>query len=351
MSERPRDDGPVRSLVVSLVRAFLRGEEAVPPPEGVDWRMLERVARRSQLGPILRHTLDPERIPPELRQRWDEASISTLVRYGRALRATVELLGILEEEEIPAAALRGMALAEWVYPSPALRPMLDVDLFVAAEGRERMVRALAARGHQPWRTLRTQVVYRVGETYIEVHWSLLTPKRYRGVARFPEWLSTRERIETAEGDVFRLAAEHQLLEIVLHAFLHHGIDRMTQLVDIALLASLDGLDWDHVARWCAAARVGRIVHFVLSSVDALFELGLRARIRPLDPRGRGPGPEAFEAFEPHFFGGDSLGKYLRRRRVLLRAAERWSTRARQWMRFVNRKELATMLRLLRGPRR
>jgi hypothetical protein len=331
-------------FICSVLRSFVREAVAPPVPPGLAWDRVERLAARNLVMPILLDVLNAEVIPATVRQRWEPLVIGTEIHHARAQRAAAKLCRILEAEGIPSVVLRGMALTSWVYRDPALRPMVDVDVLIPAEARYLLTEVLAWHGIEPAKTLRSQIVYCFEGVVFEIHWSLLTPKRYRRIGNTSLWIASRIKIPLDDGMLFRLSSENELLDLVCHSFIHHELRNLLQAVDIAMVSNLEGIDWQYVFEWCRNARVTRLVWFVLSFVDRLFDLGLVARLASLGISYSGLKKSGFEAYQCRLFGEDSRLHHLRRKANLIAVAESPVVRLRQMLRFLSLDEIGSIIR-------
>ncbi len=326
-----------------VLGSFVRRTPAPVAPDGLDWLHLERLAARNKSMSIVLHTLGAKRIPADIVQRWRHLGVGIELHYSRAHLATIKLCRWLEEAGIPAVVLRGMALASWAYPTPGLRPMVDVDILVCPGARDVLPAYLLKHGLTPAQKLRSQLVYQIDGVVFELHWSLLTPKRYRKLVNASAWLDSRVALPGGDGVVYRLTAEHELLELVCHSFIHHEVDSLLQLVDIALISQFEALDWKYVMALCERASVTRLFRFTLGFADALFNLGLQTRLAgtgvdlaPLRQR-------LAEAYEAPLFMRDARRHLLQRKINLLRVAEKPEVWLKQLIRFLNVDQLGRLI--------
>jgi hypothetical protein len=146
----------------------------------------------------------------------------------------------------PVLFLKGVALAEQVYPSPATRTMSDIDAWVPAEDLPRAVGALTGAGlvlpprHQELASLRgpAPVAYLDATVagsvvFVEVH---TRPASLRELAE-PELASLRSTAVTVGPTALPvLRLDGQLLHVCLHATRSHGcIAGLKSLVDVGMV--------------------------------------------------------------------------------------------------------------------
>ena len=109
---------------------------------GPDWQAILRKTERWGLAPLvytnLRQAVHSGQVPTpvaeRLRHLYHRDTIHGVARR-ELLRATLLRFA---EANVPVIVLKGAALATLVYPSPALRPMRDIDLLVHRRDLDRV---------------------------------------------------------------------------------------------------------------------------------------------------------------------------------------------------------------------
>jgi len=291
--------------------------------------------------------LKDSEIPQELLNKWKKLSIIGLYQYVNSIKTTVKLFEIFDNELIPAAALRGIALAEWIYPEPSLRPMQDVDIFISSEVQHKFESILESYGFLPIKKLRSQFVYFIDNTLFEIHYSFLTPKRYRNAADFNQWIIRRRLSKVAEGKIYILCPEDELLNLVCHVFIHHELDRLLQLVDIAMLIQAEDLNWDYISDWCEKAAMTNLFCFTLSFIDYLFDLGITAYLKKFKWSNRKLTANRFESYASYLFGVDCLNYFYNRKANLIYIAEKPMVKFKQFIRFLSIDEIGKFINLIK----
>lgn len=274
--------------------------------------------------------------------RWRQKAMADLFTNLRALRLTVQLFNLFDTTGIEAVAMRGVVLANRDYGSPEERSMRDVDILLHADARSAVLRNLTLTGHTPIERLRSQEVYKIDGVVLELHWSLLTAKRYRNCIDEGAWLKLRSPLQTQDGRLYVLPRENELIGLVLHAFIHHELGILRQLLDIALFITDEKLDWPRVAKWCHDTRLTRMFALSLHLVDELFylEAEVVSRHFPL------PTADAkrVQAWIAPFFSRVELGNYLQLKGNMLYAAETPERLFRQALGFFSASELRDVRR-------
>lgn len=327
-----------------VLGGFIKKSGPPTQPVGMDWPRLEQLAAGNRVMSIVHYALGANGVPHDISQRWNRMAIGTELHHARARGAILKLFQILECEGIPAVVLRGMALAQWLYPSPALRPMVDVDILIAPAARHTLPGILKKYGFPPPLVLRSQLAYQIDGVVFEIHWSFLTPKRYRDTVKADDWLATRRPLPGWEAGVFGLSPENELIELVCHSFIHHEMNSLLPLVDIGLASCLDGLDWGYVSDWCEQRSVGRLFWFTIAFVDALFSLGLSQKAASAGVRFPTHQERTLEAYRAPLFSRDTRMHFLARKLNLLRMAETPMIKLRQVIRLLSTDHLLRLVR-------
>lgn len=329
---------PESELLILAAASFATHSSPPAVPPGLDWQRFERLASSNLLMPVVLRAIPRGLLPAIMVERWQALLIGSELHYQRAKRAAIQVCAALGGAEIPSALLRGMALAEWVYPEPVLRPMVDVDILVPRNAPPGLTKALAGCGYQPVLRLRSQFVYLVDGIVFELHWRFLTPKRYQAVADWDKWLDSRVQLP-GQPALFHLAASDELIALVLHGFIHHELDSLLQYLDIALVAQDPSVDWEYIARWCREAGVSKLFWFVLTLVDSVFRLGLPPRCPAWEAEAHPLDPATADAYLAPLFGADSRWHLLRRKRQQLAMASTFKRKLLQTIRFISVGEL------------
>ena len=311
-------------------------------PAELDAQQLRRFVEAQGLEGFLYAAEDAGAGLAEAQPQWRTKAMAILLFNLRALRATVALFRLLDAAGIPAVAMRGVVLANRDYASPEERSMRDVDILLMPDAREAVLQTLARAGHQPCERLRSQDVFQIEGVVLELHWSLLSAKRYRGCIDGPAWLQSRTALDTPDGRIYVLSKEYELIGLILHAFIHHELTIFKQLLDIALFMGQDDLDWEWIAAWCKRTRLSRMFALSLHLVDALFHLqgGRYQSFFPVPASAE----KRIQAWIQPFSGRPGLAGYLQLKSNMLYAAETPERYFRQWIGFFSATELRDLRR-------
>jgi hypothetical protein len=241
------------AFMIGAVRRFLNPREAAPDPRGIDWKALIELGQAHAVTPMLHATLGGNRIPAmqsamEGAVRRSMAQIAELTRVNR----------LFAQRGIPAIALKGPVLSQYLYGDPASRASGDIDFLARPEHVAPIHDVLVAEGFRlhsaiPWngrsaflrsRENQLSFVSPSGMT-VDIHWRLLPAYFASAFDQLDPW--TAVRTETIAGrEVQSLAPPVMLLFLCSHGA-KHMFERLGWLCDIArFLIVTPDLDWPAV---------------------------------------------------------------------------------------------------------
>jgi len=280
--------------------ALLR-EPAAGVPPGIAWEALHACARRHHLEPFLyfrlRRDAPSVSVPPPvlaaLRRQYHTVAARNL-RLGHDLR---RILRCLAGRRVPAIVLKGGHLAHAVYPRPALRPMMDIDLLVRREGLADAVAALRGLGYAPWDGPRDMAPVDSVQSHVptmslpsvagssppipvELHWTIVRPAARLALA--PEGLWARAcRTDVAGTEALVLAPEDLLHHLVLHLAADDLFRTgLLPLLDMARVVGhfADRFDWDRFLAIVAETGSGRHACLALSLATEFLDVPIPSRV-------------------------------------------------------------------------
>lgn len=323
--------------------AYARNRTAMAHiPADIEPQTLSRWVEAHGLEGLFYQTQDAGGGLADILPRWRHKAMTELLANLRALKATVQLFELLDQAGIEAVAMRGVVLANRDYASPEERSMRDVDILLQPDARPAVLRHLELAGHRPSERLRSQEVYSIDGVVLELHWSLLTSKRYRNCIDEVNWLRQRSPLQTPDGRLYALPAEYELIGLILHAFIHHELGILKQLLDIALFMDDEKLDWPWIAAWCRENHLSRMFTLSLHLVNELFFLEAKAFCRHFPVPASGA--RRVQAWIDPFFSRVGVRNYLQVKGNMLHAAETPERLFRQAIGFFSASELRDMRR-------
>ena len=207
------------------------------------WYRLQRLAPRSRTLDIAKGVY---------RQAW--------YRNQLLLRTVGSVLDALGDAGIDAMLLKGTSLATRYYPTPATRPMVDIDVLVPHGEAER---AFAVLGRDGWRPVKqTPAKDLVGyahavsfvreQTNLDLHWNALWPQRTADADR-PFWQEAR-RIDHQGRAAWALAPTDELFHTCMHgarrsqnAYSWAPLPLVRWITDAFMIARSCDIDWARIA--------------------------------------------------------------------------------------------------------
>jgi hypothetical protein len=251
--------------------------------ERLDWGELLRMAAVNQVSHQVAVTLKSETgtagLPADVRGRLTDLARQALVLDRIHVSALAEIVERFDRAGLPLMVLKGLGLAERLYPSACERIGCDVDLMVPAGIVERAGEILESIGYQPVRKEyygreHFHIPYRRGHgpltTTAELHWHVV--KRESPV-RFDVDRWWREAVpETLRaGRVLVPPRTEELAYLCHHAFLD-GAVTLRGLADVARWTARYGrdLDWDETSSRAASGGALGFTHQALALCAALW---------------------------------------------------------------------------------
>jgi hypothetical protein len=228
------------------------------------WRALARALDRERLAPLVGHVLASRESPVA-----EEFKAYALTRAREVLASNLVWRRLFERVRdrlaaagIPAIAIKGVDLAFAAYPSPACRPMTDVDILVSPEDFEEAAAIIEREGMapipegRPWWPSRT--FSRAGEI-VDLHWS--------PAAAIPPRKEQASRLFTGEAEEMR--DELRLLVSVCHHRNHFFTLSLLDFYETLLLAERVSWPryWGLARRWSSV----RATRFALMLARSFFE--------------------------------------------------------------------------------
>jgi len=290
--------------IVDCLRALARHDAPPVPDDVLEWnRVLETIATES-LGPAVGFACKSDlsgRMPPVVRERVRRDLLEATARHLVLSGELARLLKSFERERIAVIPLKGPALAETLYPDPAVRPCSDLDLLIRRECLERvdaLLQRLSFRRVADAHSFCFDVAYDHATLYaspsgvhVDLHWGLLSEPRYSWDER--EGLTVWDRavrIRVAGEEALGLCPEDLPLYLSIHLAVHHSLAGLLWYYDLFLLLGrwADTLDWQAVSARASRWRVRSALYFALLELERLFgacvPAAVMAGIRPRGPR-------------------------------------------------------------------
>lgn len=279
--------------LLACVRS-LEGRPVPPPPASLGWDHLLAVAETGGLAPALgfvMKTKPPAAVPSPVQARLHRRLTGCIAGQLILGRELGRVLRRFEREGIGVIPLKGLVLAEMLYPDPALRPSTDLDLLIRPETRFRadgLLLDLGYRRHADAHSWSFDVTHDHATVYeepggvrVDLHWSLLSDPRYAW--HEPEGLQVWDRaikIQVAGETATGLCPEDLLLYLAVHLAVHHGLAGLLWYWDLARLLGrwADRLDWETVVARASRWRVRTALYFALLGCAGFFGVSAPAAV-------------------------------------------------------------------------
>jgi hypothetical protein len=289
--------------LLACVRS-LPGQEAPSPPELLSWDRVLAIAEAEGLAPALASavkTKGPTAVPAAVRERLHRRladGIAGQLILGRELGRLLRLFG---REGVPVIPLKGPALAETLYPDPALRPCTDLDLLVRRESllqADDLLQRLGYRRLADAHSFHFDLLYDRATLYeapsgihVDLHWGLVSDPRYSWDESEGLTIWDRAvRVRVAGEDALGLCPEDLLLYLAVHLAVHHSLAGLLWYCDLHLAIHrwADTLDWEALIARASRWRVRAALYWALLELKELFGASAPAaamvRIEPRGPR-------------------------------------------------------------------
>ena len=283
----------------------------MPPQEIPDWTRLVEKAQQEGVSALLFHNITKHRleylIPQESYRDISNQYYSNLKRNLLLIGALRKVLATFQEAGIPCIVLKGIALAERVYPNIAMRGMSDVDILVKKDDLFRVDDYLSSLGYisrdsTVAKAIHNPIGYLASLEYrkdaksplnLHVHWH--TVNTSVPATMFVEQIDINRlwedaaMIAVADSHALMLRPEHLIIYLCEHALrVGHSFDRLILVCDIyfAIKAFENSLDWNFIAEESRRFGLSRFVYYGLSIVKHYTSLGIPdgciTKLRPPD---------------------------------------------------------------------
>lgn len=294
--------------------------EAVPPAEGAgrvkaekdpDWSVFLKKTRREGVSAVIFHNLRKQglaaRIPTEILSALSRDYHANLKRNMLIIGELRTILSRLQAAGIPCIVLKGIALAELVYPSLAMRGMSDVDLLVRQEDIRKADACLSSLGYASRdgnfsSAMQNPAGYLASLEYrkdppsplnLHLHWHLVNTSVpatafIHGIDMDRIW-ERAEMTSLADSTALTLCPEHLIVYLCEHALrVGHSFDRLILICDLfyTVKAFEDKTDWNGLVEESRRTGLSRFAYHGLTIIkhftgQAIPEACL-AQLKPLD---------------------------------------------------------------------
>ncbi|MEI8172821.1 MAG: nucleotidyltransferase family protein [Deltaproteobacteria bacterium] len=285
--------------------------KSILPPHAPDWTRLVEKARQEGVSAVLFHNITKhsleDLIPPESYRDLSNHYYSNLKRNMAIIGKLRQVLATFQEAGIPCIVLKGIALAEHVYPNIATRGMSDVDILVKKDDLFKVDDSLSSLGYisrdsSVAKAIHNPVGYLASLEYrkdaksplnLHVHWH--TVNTSVPATMFVERIDINRLWENsamaavADSRALILSPEHLIIYLCEHALrIGHSFDRLILVCDIffSIKAFENIIDWNFVSEESRRFGLSRFVYYGLTIVKHYTSLDIPdeciAHLKPSD---------------------------------------------------------------------
>jgi len=236
-------------------------KSAVAGDHRLDWLAVSKLASANGLGPLLYQAAKSVPAPfnePLLTGELERHYQVTAAQNTVAMHDITSVVRCLNETGIDPMLLKGAALLNTVYKSPAQRPMFDIDLLVPYTNLEAALTAVAPLGYsvsepEPFPNLDglfwNEVLLQDKEgarVNLELHWNLLDIPFYASRPPIATLMGRAQHVDIGKTSALCLAPLDLLLHLCAHNIFHHQGRLWRTEVDVAFVAQTykTELNWD-----------------------------------------------------------------------------------------------------------
>ncbi len=257
--------------------------------ERLDWAYLVTLAGYHGVQPLLYCHLRglDDRLLSEPHMTWLRGIVGARSAHSLVLIQELRrLAGVLEEERLPALAVKGAVLAESVYGGVAVRPFVDIDLVIRREDFVRLERLLERDGygskplspfqkssylyiHGQYTFWRRIPSLGAAQAFLDVHTAIMPP----GYSYSEDIEALLERSVTVPiaGRPVRTLGREDLLQVLCYHGFKNRWDRLKYVCDLAeLIRASPTLNWTVVYDRMRAMHSRRVLRLgLLLAADVL----------------------------------------------------------------------------------
>jgi hypothetical protein len=283
------------------VRRYLSDQKTGTSPSGTvpDWSRFVETAHQEGVSAVLFHNITSHRledlVPQAHFMALSDQYHANLKRNLSLIGALREVLAAFQQAGIPCIVLKGIALAERVYPNIAMRGMSDVDILVRKADLFKVDGFLSTRGYNAQDSTVAQAIHNPAgylasldyrrnnpsPSTLHVHWHIVNTSV--PATMFVEQIDIKRLWENAamtavaDSRALMLSPEHLIIYLCEHALrVGHSFDRLILVCDIfyAIKAFEKIIDWDFIIDESRRFNLSRFVYHGLSIVKHHTSLGI-----------------------------------------------------------------------------
>jgi len=224
-----------------------------------------------------------DQISPAASQRLQSIYYQTVRLNLKLIHDLRAVLKRLDQDNVNAVLLQGIALLNPVYEDVGLRPMKDIDLWVLPDDYDRFVHSLEAVGYEKEEFYPT--TYVKDETAIDINTHILWADRIKARGLLlnksqENIFQNTVRTDFEDQTALCLNPYDQVLYLSLHVIKHHA-ERLIWLLDIkGLVDEWTAADWIALIDRAQELGLQKAVAQIIFLLDLLLEFQPPAEVQP-----------------------------------------------------------------------
>lgn len=236
-----------------------------------------------------------DELPAGVKSALEREYLLAQARFAKKESELLEIVRGLENRDIEPIVFKGIPQAYRIYEDPGIRVSKDIDIIVTAHQVDTAKQVLLDKGYTVYSGLQTEqdlrdyhfhLILTRGErmdVVVEVHWTLLDPKKGHAMNNEALWKDTAE--VTIHGKrINTLRVPHVLWNISMQLSYKSFLD-FRSLVEIKRLAGMmDDAAWNTVFEWAADSETTNQLMFALGLSETMLGRHLpphvRSRVNP-----------------------------------------------------------------------
>ncbi len=266
-----------------------------------DWQALLKVGSQNGAVPLLHYRLrDTGKelfLPEPVRESLHNAYLNATARNMVMLHHAGSILQALKQQHLDVIPLKGLYLAEAVYPAIGLRTFSDLDLLVHRSDLAAALQAMQEIGYQltswydpadPNHDIKhLPPLEKEGWPLVEMHWSILEEDAPFPVDVDSIW-QRAVPAHIAGADVLAMDVSDLILHLAIHNTFQHKLKAgLRSLYDIALIIHQQKgqIDWSSLAKRASEWKMERVLWLTLRLVKDLLGAAVPdAVLQQLEPQ-------------------------------------------------------------------
>jgi hypothetical protein len=268
-----------------------RKTDTKPPENDLDWTCLVEKSRQEGVSAVLFHNITKyhleDLVPGDSYRSLSNDYYTNLKRNLSIIGTLRKVLAAFQKAGTPCIILKGISLAEHLYPNMAMRGMSDVDVLVRKEDLFKADDCLSRLGYASRDSSAAKAVnnpagylasleYRKNDASpldLHLHWHTVNTSvpatMFVDDIDLDRLWESAEPICVADGQALMLRPEHLIIYLCEHALrVGHSFDRLILICDIffALKTLESTIDWSFLVKESRRFNLSRFVYFGLSIV-------------------------------------------------------------------------------------